>query len=1058
MPVCARCGQESPDGFRFCGSCGAPLADAAPPRETRKTVTVVFCDVTGSTDLGERTDPETLRHAMGRYFDAMRGALERHGGTVEKFIGDAVVGVFGIPTLHEDDALRAVRAAADMRDALERLNDELERDVGLRLAARIGLNTGEVVAGDAAAGQSFATGDATNVAARLEQAADPGGILLGEATYRLVRDSVEAEPVPPLVLKGKSEPVAAYRLVTVTHEAGRPRRRFGSVFVGRELERRRLEDAFRQAIAARACQLFTVLGAAGIGKSRLVEEFTEALGGDARVLAGRCLPYGDGITFWPLLEIVRAAAGDSPAGVLERLEQLAAEESKPGEIAAGVGSLVGLTEAHADAAASFLAVRRLFETMARERPLVLVLDDVHWAEPTFLDLVDHVADWTRDAPLLLVCLARPELLDARPDWAGGKLNATSILLEPLDDRDALQIVDAVAGEGTLGPSTRARVAGAAEGNPLFVEELVAMLSDERPEGEAADIVLPPTVQALIAARIDRLPPAERSALERAAVEGKLFHAGAVAALGDGDGGPALLGLVRADLIRPDRALFPAEDAFRFRHLLIRDVAYEALPKHERARLHERYAEWLEDAAGERVGELEEILAYHLEQAVRYRSELGPPDQAAQELGVRAGERLASAGKRALDRGDVAAGRSLLERATELLPPGQPQRARLLSQLARALVELGEFDAAARALDEADAEAAQQEDEVAAAHAELARLHLTVLQGAGTSIGEIRPRIEELREILAAAGDEAGVARTWAAIHLVEWTASHIQAGVEAAERGVEHARRAGDRKTERDLQVWIIRSAIFGPGTVDAELRRVGAVDTGGNPHVEGAVAQARSALLAYRGDFEPARALVVRAEELVAETGGLVDATVIRGQIAADIEVLAGDLEAAARLQREALEELDRLGETSYLSTIAAWHGRTLYELGRYEEADRYAEIARGATAADDLVSQVGWRVVRGLVLARRGDHAEAEPIAREAVALADTSDGPLDRALARAGLAEVLHLAGRRTEAGPIVDEAVGLYEGKGNVAAAERTRRRFDLLTDRCVDSPDCEEEAT
>jgi class 3 adenylate cyclase len=379
MARCPNCGADNPEGFRFCGSCGQGLSPAVPhAREVRKTVTVLFCDVSGSTAMGERLDPESMRRVIARYFDVMREAIERHGGTVEKFIGDAVMAVFGIPVVHEDDALRAVRAATDMRESLARLNDELERDWGVRIESRIGVNTGEVVTGE---GDSLATGDAVNVAARLEQGAAPGETLLGESTHRLVRAAITAEPVKPLAAKGKSEPVAAFRLEGLVEGAEFIPRRLDSPLVGRENELAQLQRAFNHAVSERVAYLFTLLGPAGIGKSRLVRELYDRV--DATPLAGRCLPYGEGITYWPL-------------GEIESLSTEIDFEANRDEIA--------------------LQARRILERLARAQPLLVVFDDLQWAEPTFLDLIDHVADLARDAPMLLVCVARPELLDVRPSW------------------------------------------------------------------------------------------------------------------------------------------------------------------------------------------------------------------------------------------------------------------------------------------------------------------------------------------------------------------------------------------------------------------------------------------------------------------------------------------------------------------------------------------------------------------------------------------------------------------------------------------------------------------
>ncbi len=564
MLICPSCGAENPEGFRFCGRCAAPLAEQEPAaRELRKTVTVLFCDVTGSTALGERLDPESLRRVMARYFEAMQAVIERHGGTVEKFIGDAVMAVFGVPVLHEDDALRGVRAAAEMRQAATMLNEELERDFGATLELRIGVNTGEVVTGTK---ERLATGDAVNVAARLEQAASPSEVLLGEETLRLARAGVEVEPVEPLELKGKTEPVTAFRLVAVLPDAPGVARRAEAPMVGRERELDRLHDAFSQALRDRSCQLFTLLGAAGVGKSRLAQEFLDALE-DATVLHSRCLSYGEGITYWPVVGVLKQLLGDEPR---ERLVELGTDE----HAAETILGVLGEAEAVGSTDEIAWAVRKLLEAAAAERPLVVVVDDVHWGEPALLDLIEHIADLSRDAAILLLCMARPEFLDRRPAWAGGKLNATTVLLEPLAAPETDRLIDNLLAGAGMDKELRARIDAAAEGNPLFLEEMVALLG----ESPAGKVVVPPTIQALLAARLDQLEAAERGVLECGSVEGRVFHLGAVHALAPNEQQlpSRMAALVRKELVRPDRALIAGQDAFRFRHLLIRDAAYDAL--------------------------------------------------------------------------------------------------------------------------------------------------------------------------------------------------------------------------------------------------------------------------------------------------------------------------------------------------------------------------------------------------------------------------------------------------------------------------------------------------
>jgi class 3 adenylate cyclase/tetratricopeptide (TPR) repeat protein len=685
---CRACGHENAASARFCNGCGSRLdATTSRPRESRRTVTVLFCDVAGSTRLGERLDPETLRGVMSRYFDAARLVLERHGGTVEKFIGDAVMAVFGIPVLHDDDALRAVRAASDLRDALEELNVPLEASHGVRIAVRTGINTGEVVAGDTTSGQPLVTGDAVNVAARLEQAAGPDEILIGRATHRLVRDAVTAEPVAPLSLKGKQAPTDALRLIAVTRGAEGHARRFESPLVGREREVRLLREAYEDVAAGGRCYLFTLLGPAGVGKSRLVREFIDGLP-EALVLRGRCLPYGEGITYWPMAEAIRAAArvGETDKHEVAREKLFALLRAVPdGElVATRVGQALGVISNGVAQEEVHWGVRRCFESVAADRPLVLVVDDIQWAETSLLDLLEYIADWS-SAPILLLCIARPELLELRSGWGGGKLNATTVLLEPLPADASERLIDGLPGGSALDERIRMRITDAAEGNPLFVEEMLAMLIDDghvtrqpdgtwTAQGDVAAITVPPTIQALLAARLDRLAPRERAVAERASVVGRVFERGAVEELTpepEREGlAVGLLALVRKELVRPDRVGLAGEEAYRFRHLLIRDAAYQALPKSERADLHERFAAWLERVAGDRLEEYVEIVAYHLDQALTYRRELGT--DAGSELARRTLEYWLRAATKSESSGSYPEAIAQLEHALTVhrsLPPG-----------------------------------------------------------------------------------------------------------------------------------------------------------------------------------------------------------------------------------------------------------------------------------------------------------------------------------------------------------------------------------------------------
>jgi class 3 adenylate cyclase len=504
--VCRSCGRENDSDARFCDACGAQL-DAQPSgAETRKVVTVVFTDVVDSTALGERLDPESLRRVMWRYFDAMQATLERHGGTVEKFIGDAIVAVFGVPAVHEDDAPRAVRAALEMREALERVNENLAREYGVRIGTRTGVNTGEVIVGDTAADQKLATGDAVNVAARLEQAAQTGEVLVGQATYRLVRDAVVVEPAPAVEAKGKSQPLAAWRLLGLRPDVLAFARPIVTPFVGRHRELDELRLTFETAVGESSCSLATIVGPPGIGKSRLAREVVRSVEKEARIVVGRCVAYGEGITYLPLAEVVREVAGADPEPALGEL--LTNVERGPIGTRLIMGA-IGANDEPGSPEKTAWAFRRLFETLAASRPLVVVVDDIHWAEPTLLDLLEYVLGFSSGAPILLLCLARPDLFDARPSWAAPRPRTTLVSLSSLSDDESEDLIDGLIHDGDVAPALRDRIVNAAEGNPLFVEQMLAMLADDP---DAADDTVPATIHALLAARIDRLEPVERAVL------------------------------------------------------------------------------------------------------------------------------------------------------------------------------------------------------------------------------------------------------------------------------------------------------------------------------------------------------------------------------------------------------------------------------------------------------------------------------------------------------------------------------------------------------------------
>jgi class 3 adenylate cyclase/tetratricopeptide (TPR) repeat protein len=1053
MRVCPTCGEENSDRARFCQACATPLDDQPAAREVRKVVTIVFSDVTGSTALGERLDPESLRRVMARYFDAMARVIQAHGGVVEKFIGDAVMAVFGIPRLHEDDALRAVRAAVGMRDALADLNERLGAELGVTIATRIGVNTGEVVTGDPSAGQRLVTGDAVNTAARLEQSAAPGEVLIGERTQRLVRDAVRVEPVEPLQVKGKADPLPAYRLLAVEPGADSHTRRLDSPLVGRRREQDLLRQALDRAMSERTCHLFTLLGPAGVGKSRLVQEFVAGAAPTARILGGRCLSYGEGITFRPVGEVVRRAAGiedaDPPDTARRKLERLLSGADDGSLVAARVAELIGLAELPSGGEDSFWAVRRLLESLARDRPLAVVFDDVHWAEPTFLDLVDHVADWTRDAPILLLCLARPELLEIRPGWGGGKLNATSILLEPLGASECELLIENLLGSADIPPAARVRILAAAEGNPLFVEEMLAMLIDDgllrRENGrwvgteDLARVAVPPTIQLLLAARLDRLDAEERAVMERGAVEGKVFHVGAVASLSPPDLRirvvPRLLGLTRKELIRPDRGEFAGEDAFRFRHLLIRDAAYQGMPKEVRAALHEAFADWLVAAAHARMAEYDDILGHHLEQAYRYRAELGPVDEGSARLASRAADHLSKAGSRALHRGDGPAARTLLSRAVELLPEGSGARLRLLPDLADALIDTGALGEADGLLRLAIEQAGRAGDRLVAANAIVRRAYVRTsvdpgyysTKDARDDAADVIPTLEEL-------GDERGLVLARGTLAFFDFVLGQVEHSVRMARAMLDTARRLGLRRETARALAWFTGGLYFGPTPVAEAIETCLQLEREFHDDRPAVAASIRTlpALLGMQGRFDEGRAMAERVRGLFEELGD-------RFRLAArafwtgPLEMLAGRPDLAEQELRRSFDQLERLGDKGFRSTIAGYLANATYAQGRDEETARWAAVCRDLAGHDDIVSQVQWRSTSAKAAARGGDGDAGVRVVLDALDLASRMDYVNLRAETHMDAAEVFRLTGQPDRAVDQAREALRLFTSKGNEVSA-------------------------
>jgi class 3 adenylate cyclase/tetratricopeptide (TPR) repeat protein len=1020
VAACRTCGEQNAETARFCHACGTAFAEPEPPHEVRKTVTILFADVAGSTELGERLDPEALRSVMSRYFEEMRSVLEHHGGTVEKFMGDAVMAVFGVPLAHEDDALRAVRAADEMRQRLGELNSELERQHSVVLEMRVGVNTGEVVAGDPGAGQAFVTGDAVNLAKRLEQAAPPGSVLIGKATYPLIKDAVQAGPLESFSVKGKADPVSPLRLDAIDPDAAGVARGLDRHFVGRIDELAALQIAFRRVEAEQSCRLFTVLGPAGIGKSRLVSEFVSD--SDGQVLAGRCLPYGRGITLWPFREIVRAL-GDA-AGLAAALA--GAEDAE--RVVDRVMSAVGAASGSANSEETPWAFRRLLETIAKRRPMVVVLEDVHWAAPALLDLVEYLLGWLH-GPVLFVCLARQDLVEIRPGWLNPRPNSDTLMLDPLAAEEA----ESLLGELDADPEAKARIAEAAEGNPLFLEQIAALLAEEQEDAE--DVAIPPSIQALLAARLDQLDLVERAVIERAAVVGREFSRAAVSALSPSEVAStlagALMALVRKKLLLPDMS-DRADDRFRFEHVLIRDVAYEAVPKKHRAELHGRLADWLEASQA-----AEELVGYHLEQAYRLGADIAGKGSS-DSLRDRAAERLAAAGRRAFLRGDMPAAADLLGRATDLLPEDKPAWLELAPDLGAALRDTGDLNRADEVLSTAVERAAVASDRRAESLALVERSVVRLMAYGARRTGEAAAAAENAVTVFTELNDEHGLARAWHLLGRVEWINGHAAAMERALECGLEHARRAGNERDATTILKTLALTALFGPRPIEEALSRCEEIrrEAAGDREIDAVLASVIGGLEARRGRFDEARRLQRSSEELFRELGlGFSLAGV--GMYSGVVELLAGDLQAAEHALRTAQESLESLGDRGGAATASALLADVLHRQGQDDEADLSATLSEETASSDDLASQVLWRQVRAKILARRGALDEAERIARAGVALAAKTDFSWMPGDSLVALGIVLHAAEKEDEARAVFEEALQLYEAKGDLVSSQNTR---------------------
>jgi class 3 adenylate cyclase/tetratricopeptide (TPR) repeat protein len=975
---------------------------AAPAEERRKTITVVFADLA----FADTLDPELQHEVSLRAMRQARAALERHGAMIEQRAGDEVMAVFGVPRAHEDDALRAARAAVELRSELTALGDELKLAARGSLEVRVGIETGEVLAGADVAGHGFAVGPAVALARRTLQRANPGEILAGPLTLRLLGDA--AVTAPP---RDGGNHVA--RLVDVVEGVPTTRRRLEAPLVDRESELTALHRAFATAVEQRSCRLLLVLGEAGIGKTRLASELASDLDAAATVLVGRCLSYGEGATFVALADIVRRARE------LHAFDDLLAGNEHAALISARLADLMGDEEAPGSGGETFWAARRLFESLAAERPLLLVFEDLQWAEPPLLDLLDYLTEQASGSPILLLALARTELLELRPDWSA--VEATR--LRPLSGQDGKVLL---ANLGEVEGDLRTQILRTAGGNPLFIEQLLAHAT----EGGGKD-ELPPSIDALLVSRLDRLGARELSTLQRAAVAGREFSRAAVAYLLPDDRAPGadedLAALVRKGLLHDS-----GERTLRFHHVLIREAAYRTLPKAQRAELHERFAQWLEGGPAPSG----ELIGYHLEQAHRYQAELGAGETEVGRLAAAAGEHLATAGVRAAKRGDTHAAANLLTRASSLLELDEVARRDLLTELGLVHWRAGDLDAVEDAFETGLRAAVASNDRRAELRARVELAYLRLFRTPEGGAEELLSLTAEAIPTLEQAGDDRTLGLIWDML-------AHVRGGfhcryaesAEAAERSIRYFARAGWPLTPclQELAV----SLYFGPLAVEDAIGRCQSLrehaDRGGAAHVlvfEGGLA-------AMAGRFDTARSLVSAARGIYEDLDWTDKIWANYAAVAADVELMAGEDAAAERLLDQSCKRLEAWGEQARLATQAAQLGEAVFRQGRLEDARRWAAVAERCAASDDASAQFSWRALRAKVLARERMFDDARRLSEEAVTIAEATDAVTQRAHILLDAGEIASLAGRRDAAVELADTAIRLLEAKGNMASVRRAR---------------------
>ena len=1002
-------------------------ATAAAPL-ARRPVTVMCVALEIASGSGMALDPEAHEVVNAHSVSGLTAVLERYGGRLASSASERLMGVFGVVTLHEDDALRAIRASLEARNALTAEAGILLRRHGASLVCRFGLATGEALVGGS--GPLGFAGDVGARAATLAEAAGPGQILISRETQQLAAAAIETDTAGP------------DRFLLLSAHAGvRPLAlRLDAPLVGRDEEMRRLEAAYARAARERVTMTVAVIGEAGLGKTRLVREIAARLGPDVKVLIGQCHPYGVGITFWPLRDLVLQAGGHDSE---ERIRALLDGEADAASIADRLHRAFGPgNQGRSGAAEIFWAARRFLEALARSQSLLVVFEDLHWAEPTFLDLVESLAIQPGGSPIVLVCNARPELLEQRPAWAVETDRMISIELMPLGEGPAAALLEALTGDQRIPASTHARLIDTAGGNPLYLEQLAASLSEQ--SGSETRLVLPPTIQALLAARLQRLGPGASSVLARAAIVGKYFSVQAVRELLPPEARDPLTRnlqtLVAKGLVRQGAPGTRTVEQYSFSHILIQQAAYRAIPKSLRAELHLRFADWLEYVYPEPVPQRAEILGLHLEQSLRYRGELWPAEARPAGLALRAAAHLETAGYAAHDRGDDLAAVNLLERSAALRPGDDPALGGLYTSLGTALREAGQLEKAATILDHARQVTTANGDERQRAHARVQALLLGLEVDPNDAETEISRALPELQSEFYQSGDELGLCRTLQLEAALHWNHTRSAAAEEAWRRAAGYARNVNDQRELAEILSWLASAALWGPTPAPEGIRRCKEYldEIGNHPFGKAVILQNLAGLHAMQDDVAAAHDSLNNAKDLFDTLGPTMTGAIT--EPAALVALLAGDPATAERHLRAEYDTLHEMGERRYLATTAALLARAIAAQGpsRYDEATGLITISQEAAADDDLSTRAVSRGLSARILADRGHHREAEALARSAEELAAQTDLLTDHADTLLDLAHVLAAAGRTRDAHAAATQARDLYQRKGNLPGARESLR--------------------